>query len=283
MTGRFAQEVKKVKLNPPNLPFISGVTGDWITAGEATSPDYWAAQARATVQFHAGLKRLLRSVAGALLEVGPGHTLSNLARQQMGDGRQQVVLPSLRHAKSPQSDVAFALNTLGKLWLAGVPIDWPGFYAAERRRRVPLPTYPFERQRYWAEAQTEMAYVTGQGAAEAEKELSFQAVHPRPKLSTSYVAPRNEPERVVAEIWQRLLGTQQVGVHDDFFSLGGHSLLATQLVADLRETYEVELPLHKIFEAPTIAQLAIVIEELLIERLENVSDEEAQEFLRTQS
>jgi acyl transferase domain-containing protein len=66
------------------------------------------------------------------------------------------VLPTLRNSCDRQSDVAFLLNTLGQLWLAGVQINWQGFYADERRHRVPLPTYPFERQRYWIEPQKQV-------------------------------------------------------------------------------------------------------------------------------
>jgi acyl carrier protein len=83
------------------------------------------------------------------------------------------------------------------------------------------------------------------------------AIHPRPHLRTDYRAPRNARERGIAEVWQRLLGVEQIGIHDDFFAeLGGHSLLAAQVVAQLRSRYGVELSLRSFFAAPTIAQLA---------------------------
>ncbi len=72
----------------------------------------------------------------------------------------EVVLPSLRHPKEQNSDVAFILNTLGQLWLKGVPINWSEFYQRERRHRVPLPTYPFERQRYWIEPEQRIPLLT---------------------------------------------------------------------------------------------------------------------------
>ncbi len=144
----FAEEVKKVNLKSPKIPFISNVTGTWITAAEAVDPNYWAKHLRETVRFAAGIDELLKQPR-ILLEIGPGRTLSTFAKQHQN--QEQIVLTSMRHPQDLQSDMAVLLNTLGRLWLAGVQIDWSAFYAKERRYRVPLPTYPFERQRYWIE------------------------------------------------------------------------------------------------------------------------------------
>jgi acyl transferase domain-containing protein len=83
------------------------------------------------------------------LEVGPGNTLSTLVKRHPAKSVRQVVLTSLPRAREGQSEQEHVLQVLGQLWLAGVEIDWQGFYAGERRRRLPLPTYPFERQSYW--------------------------------------------------------------------------------------------------------------------------------------
>ncbi|WP_407884225.1 SDR family NAD(P)-dependent oxidoreductase [Scytonema sp. NUACC26] len=149
----FTERVKKVSLNPPQMAYVSNVTGTWITAAEATNPEYWANHLRSTVRFAEGVQQLLNEPEQILLEVGPGRTLSTLVRQHPNQAAQQVVLSSLRHPQDCQSDVAFLLTTLGKLWLAGVQVDWSGFYACEQRHRLPLPTYPFEHQRYWIEPQ----------------------------------------------------------------------------------------------------------------------------------
>ena len=145
----FQARVKQVKLNPPQIPYISNVTGTWITTEEATNPAYWSTHLRQTVRFAQGLQELCKQSDRILLEVGSGRTLSKLAKQHPDKQPQQVVLTSIRHPKEQQSDVRFLLNTLGQLWLAGVQIDWSGFYTHEKRDRAPLPTYPFERQRYW--------------------------------------------------------------------------------------------------------------------------------------
>ena len=147
----FTTKVRKARLNPPQVPYVSNVTGKWITAQEATDPNYWAAHLRQTVRFADGLEELAQGQKGILLEIGPGQTLSTLARQHPAAGARHTVLSSLGSAREKPLDQAHLLNALGRLWLAGVPVNWAGFYAQERRQRLPLPTYPFERKRYWVE------------------------------------------------------------------------------------------------------------------------------------
>ena len=145
----FVEQVRKVSLKPPQIPYISNVTGTWITAAEATDPGYWARHLRQGVRFSDGLQQLLKEPGQIVLEVGPGRTLSTLAKRQPDRAAGHVVLTSVRHADDRPSDEEFLLTTLGKLWLSGFKVDWEKFYADERRGRVPLPTYPFERKRYW--------------------------------------------------------------------------------------------------------------------------------------
>jgi acyl transferase domain-containing protein/MFS family permease/acyl carrier protein len=146
----FTAQVARAKPQPPQIPFISNVSGSWITEGEATDPRYWGRQLRQAVNFAGGLDTLLAEPEQALLEVGPGRTLSTFARQHPAS-RQRAILQSLRHPQEQQPDHALLLTTLGKLWLHGAAIDWAGVYAGQQRRRVPLPSYPFERQRFWIE------------------------------------------------------------------------------------------------------------------------------------
>ena len=142
----FIEHLKHFKLNPPQIPFISNVTGTWITAEDAIDPNYWGRHIRQGVQFSPGISELLNNSQAIFLEVGPGRTLTTLTKQQ-ASGR--VVISSLPHPKDKQSDEEFLLNTLGRLWLNGVWVDWTDFYGEQKRDRIPLPTYPFEHQRYW--------------------------------------------------------------------------------------------------------------------------------------
>ena len=139
-----------IKLNAPRIPYISNVTGTWVTPEQATDPKYWANHLCQPVRFADGIAELWKNGERVLLEVGPGQALGAWALQQAPSGASRVcVLASLRHSYDQQHDIDFLLNALGRLWLAGVRPSWGGFYAPERRCRVALPTYPFERQRYW--------------------------------------------------------------------------------------------------------------------------------------
>ncbi|HEX6290021.1 MAG TPA: amino acid adenylation domain-containing protein [Herpetosiphonaceae bacterium] len=148
---RFVHMLRGMPLQAPEIPFVSNVTGTWITAEEATSPRYWARHLRQTVRFADGVRLLWSEPGRILIEVGPGQSLSSMARQQPKQRKtdQRLALPTLRTSNDPMPDRAMILSTFGKLWLAGVPVDWAALYRDERRQRLALPTYPFERQRYW--------------------------------------------------------------------------------------------------------------------------------------
>ena len=107
------------------------------------------------------------------------------------------------------------------------------------------------------------------------RQLPVPDLSSRPQVAQPYVAPRTLAEEVLAELFGKVLGLQQVGIHDNFFELGGHSLLATQLAIRARDTFQIDLPLRAFFETPSIAGLAVAVEEALIEKLETLSEEEA--------
>ncbi|MBH8561816.1 SDR family NAD(P)-dependent oxidoreductase [Nostoc sp. CENA67] len=155
----FTAELRRIQLQPPTIAFVSNVTGTWITTEQATDPDYWAKHLTSCVRFADGIAQLQQQSGQIFLEVGPGRTLSTLLKQYSQLNEQQIILNCLRHPQEQHSDVTFSLNTLGQLWLAGVEINWSGFYS-EQHLRVPLPTYPFERQRYWIEPQSPVSRVS---------------------------------------------------------------------------------------------------------------------------
>jgi acyl transferase domain-containing protein/thioesterase domain-containing protein len=164
-----------LKLSAPRIPFVSNLTGTWITDAEATNPGYWVRHLRETVRFHDGI-RTLAAGEPVLLEVGPGRTLSSFARQQ--PTKPAAIATTLRHPQEQASDVAFLLGALGRLWACGADLDPAKLFAAEERRRVRLPTYPFERQRYWIEP--DAAAAPKESGAELEK---------RPDVGDWFYAP----------------------------------------------------------------------------------------------
>jgi acyl transferase domain-containing protein len=168
--------VSSLNLHAPQLPFLSNVSGTWITSQQATDPEYWVQHLRRTVRFAEGVQELFRNRKLVLLEVGPGNTLAALAQRHPQKPAEQVVLSSVKHPHDTQPDEAVLLHTLGRLWIAGVKIDWDSFYHGQQRRRLPLPATPFERKRYWIDAPLE----TTQTATVADK---------RPDLADWFYVP----------------------------------------------------------------------------------------------
>jgi phthiocerol/phenolphthiocerol synthesis type-I polyketide synthase E len=149
--AQFADRVRETVPQPPRIPFVSNLTGTWITAEQATDPAYWSQHVRETVRFADGVGELLKEQRQVLIEIGPGQTLMSFARQHPRAGTGRPILQSLRHPQKKENDQALMLTSLGRLWLTGFPVAWEGFYARERRQRVVLPTYPFERKRHWVD------------------------------------------------------------------------------------------------------------------------------------
>ncbi len=143
------EHARSFQRGAPQIPFISNVTGTWLSDEEATDPGYWGRHLRQTVRFADGLRQMLDEEGKVYLEVGPGQTLSALLQMQSAGADGESIISCLPSAKETKADEACIAVALGKLWLQGVQIDWRAYHEHERRLRVPLPTYPFERQRYW--------------------------------------------------------------------------------------------------------------------------------------
>jgi acyl transferase domain-containing protein len=167
--GPFVRRISALELRPPQIPYLSNVTGTWITAAQATDPGYWAQHLRQTVRFADGIRELCAEPDRLLLEVGPGNTLTTLAQRHPERAPGQAVIASLPHAQDRQSALPFALRALGQLWLHGATIDRAGLCSAERRR-VSLPTYPFEGERFWIDPGDFSGVATALGAASAKRQ-----------------------------------------------------------------------------------------------------------------
>jgi acyl transferase domain-containing protein len=288
--AEFEARVRRVALRAPRIPFVSNVTGAWITDADAVDPRYWARQLRSTVRFGEGVAELLRRPDRLLLEVGPGRALAGFARQQQGPDEPKRVWSSLpASGEEETSDLAGLLAALGALWTEGAAIDWNAFRGDEPRSRVPLPTYPFERRRFWVDPAPVEITTAAVSADSADSADSAAPVTPESEPEIEPVlaagpAPEEDSEDDgielrIAEIWQELLGVPHVKPDDDFFALGGDSLLGTQLISRLQELYPVEIPLRRIFEEPTVARLAALVREELVRKLAEMSEEEAQQLV----
>ncbi|MFJ4502678.1 amino acid adenylation domain-containing protein [Streptomyces sp. NPDC088864] len=288
----FAAEVAAVGPQRPGQRYVSCLTGDWITPEEATDPWYWARQLRGTVDFAGSAGLLLEDGCTVLTEVGPGNTLTKLVRTLPG-ARAAAVVPLLPAAPSTASageagtdDMAHLLTGVGMLWQAGAEPDWAALRGepdAGPRPRATLPGYPFTRRRYWVDrpdgaavAPAVQSPVLEQAEPDADGIAGVADVTDErpPNLSAPYRAPGTASEEGIVAIWEQLLGVRPVGVDDNFVELGGHSLLATKVVAAAKRALGVEIPLRRLVNAPTPADVAAIVDELAsADRQAQASDE----------
>ncbi|MBV9108269.1 MAG: acyltransferase domain-containing protein, partial [Gemmatimonadetes bacterium] len=204
--------VARVRLRPPRIPMVSNVSGTWIADAEATDPAYWTRHMLGTVRFAEGVGELLREPGRVLLEVGPGQSLSTFVRQRGGNGETApvAVIPSMRAAFDRRPDQAVLVEALGRLWLAGVKPDWKAFRGAERRRKLHLPAYPWEKQRYWVEAPSAKASAEARAPSADPAEWTYlpdwrrsPAPPPSPKIARVLVLSEDDAGDALAAALRR--------------------------------------------------------------------------------
>ncbi|NLW47675.1 MAG: KR domain-containing protein [Firmicutes bacterium] len=144
----FQNAIRELQRNAPKIPFISAISGHWISDSEALSADYWLAVRKTTSQFTSGLLKITDDETEKIfLQIGR----SSLNSDAMTGLKNALIYRTNNDYQGNESDVSSFFHVLGELWLKGVKIDWQGLYINETRRRIPLPTYPFKRERYWIE------------------------------------------------------------------------------------------------------------------------------------
>jgi amino acid adenylation domain-containing protein len=246
--------VAQAKLSPPRFPYVSTVTGHWMME-EAISPDYWARHAREPVRFHEALQTLFAEESPALLEVGPGTALSNLARQAF-PGPDRLILSSLPDAARETDDCRVMLSAAGALWCRGVALDFPAV-RGRRGRRASLPTYPFQRSRHWIDAPAAVAAPPSvTPAASPEEEIAM----PEPISVSSLAAPATTGlHALIARTIETLSGESLAGAGPDvtFLELGFDSLFLGQLAQRLQAETKVKISFRQLLkDESTIDKLA---------------------------
>jgi amino acid adenylation domain-containing protein len=249
-----------VSLAAPRIPFVSNVTGTWIGDLEARSPAYWARHLCGTVRFADGVATLREEPGWVLVEMGPGQTLGAWAMQHPARGAGHAVLSALRHRDNRVGDPRFALEALGSAWCAGVEVDWAAFSRGERRHRVPLPGYPFERRRYWVDPPPSVAAAgarageeTSAAAAEHTSESDQRGRDPMDQPTAAHAATSPRRRAVLERL--RGLAAELTGIeHDEvrtdvsFFQAGFDSLLLLQAVQAVEARFGARVSLVQLLE-----------------------------------
>nr|MBP8824214.1 amino acid adenylation domain-containing protein [Flavobacteriales bacterium] len=253
MVAPYKNVVEGVKLNAPRIPIVSTVTADWLKDDEATSPDYWSKHLRATVRFAQAVKFAWSDADRVMLEVGPRTTATTLARQQSSDPKKQAAVSSLGDSAGNGIELTPLLKAVGGLWQCGVPIDWEKFYEREERRRLSLPTYAFERIRYWVEP---VDVVSG------EKEVR-EAREAREGSEESAIEANLKPkDQLIAQIKTLLeessgLELAEAGNEETFLEMGLDSLFLTQVATSLSKKFGVKISFRQLNEElPNLDKLA---------------------------
>jgi amino acid adenylation domain-containing protein len=275
----FARHVRGTALHEPRIPFVSTVTGTWIRPEEATSPDYWARHLRETVRFREGAATLLAGGGRTLLEVGPRATLSTLVRRQAKD-RGQTILASLGDGSADQDESAAILQAAGQLWLSGTRLDARAFHVHETRRRVPLPTYPFERKRFWVDPARSAESLPVAPAVAASPAPATPPPSPSPVATLAATSgsaitgaermpgsPSSIRDALVVrlqDLFEEISGVEfgEGDASATFMELGLDSLSLTQVAQQVQKVFKVKVTFRELMESHTsLETLAARLEE----------------------
>lgn len=232
----FAEHFSMIKLHTPKILFISNVTGKYADPEEVITSDYWVKHLHSTVRFTEGINTLLQEKHNVFLELGPGNTLTHLLSFHAKDNAAITVLNTLLN----DEDDSLVYKALAVLWLCGQSINWRSFYADEKRHRVILPTYPFEKKRYWMD--------------DKANEFAVEGV-----VSQNLSVNKDTIIEKIKAVFAEILGVNKIPIDKNIFELGFHSLLVLQLVDKLEKLFDVKISLSNVYEAETVNNLAEMV------------------------
>ena len=262
---QMAERLARIALAPPRIPIVSTVTAAWMTDAEATSPRYWAEHLRKPVRFAPAVAVALAEPRRVLIEIGPRATLSALAKQAVpGKRALPVAVPSL--ADSADRESASITAALGQVWSLGATIDWDGYRADERRRRVPLPLYPFQRQRHWVDAPAASAVAPATLAAPPAVVAPLSVPSPLELPMTTAAPSPARRDRLLASIRgliEEVSGTEvtDADAETPWLDLGLDSLTLTQLALAVTRAHGVKVTFRQVMESfSTMASLVAMLD-----------------------
>ncbi|RQT16294.1 non-ribosomal peptide synthetase/type I polyketide synthase [Burkholderia contaminans] len=251
--ARVQAHAASMTLRAPRIPMISNLDGTLLDAQRATDPAYWAAHVLGTVRFSAGVRTLAALGDALWVEIGPRDVLAALVRAHRC-APADAVLASFTE-RAPRT-MATLLAGYGRLWAKGARLTRRDAYAGERRKRLPLPGYPFERTRHWLPARQGGPIERTQPQAPAVAPVAAPVAVDTPRAAA---VETDDVRHALTRIWTECLGHERITPTDDFFALGGDSLLAGRVLVRIHERLNAELTLEAFFSAPTIDGLACAI------------------------
>jgi acyl transferase domain-containing protein len=266
IAGRFAEVIGTVPRERPTVPVLSDTTGSWADPEKIRTVEYWVRHLRRTVRFGEVLDVLLSTPDRVLVDVGPGRTLATLARQHPRYDGKQAVVHLAPHPAEQVSETVVLLTGVGEVWTRGARPDFAALHGHRPRRRIPLPTYPFDKRHHLVPPPP------GSGAGDrptAAAPCSTPAVFgpapavPRPDAGAARPVPpasgRPSVLDTVLTAFAQALGYPDIDPEDNFFDLGGDSLTATKLAAWAATTFHVPLAASDVLRSQTAAALVSLL------------------------
>jgi malonyl CoA-acyl carrier protein transacylase/acyl carrier protein len=246
----FTRRVAKVKLSSPQIPLVSNVTGNWMTPTQATDPNYWSNHVRSLVNFAGGIECFLNNPDQILLEVRPGRTLSTFVKRHPLFKATQVVLNSVRHPQETESDIRLCKKTLGQLWVNGVAVNWDCVYQEQLCDRIPLPTYPFQRQRYWVEPNKTTQTTQSPNLAIDSDFSSNSKPEMTPQTSNLAYSPTPNLMTDIKEIFAEISGLNPAALDESatFLEMGFDSLTLAQIAQALEKRFKLKLTFRQLIQ-----------------------------------
>ncbi|OMD74247.1 MULTISPECIES: non-ribosomal peptide synthetase [Paenibacillus] len=260
------QNLMKTELK---TPIFSVDLGRWI--GKNTSaPDYWDRFSNETQDSVLSLKEiegLFNSPNHLFLEIGSNQSLlTTLPKVHLQGYNPQIIGIHSSNAGERETIISRILSVLGELWLSGVTVLWSQLNLEGERRRIALPSYPFEHQRFWIDIVKEHKPI--------EKDILEEVA------AAKYSSPEPEGEvdlqlkiqEIVIKVWKEVVGSTTIQTEDDFFEIGGDSLMASRVISRIKEIFPIELPLGTLFTFSQLRDFAHQIEERVVAKISEMQE-----------
>lgn len=248
----FYETAKQVTFNPAKIKVASTLNGEVIHIGQSISAEYLTNQIRRPVRFKDAVASILELAHHTFVEVGPGITLKTFIKRTDHQINVVNLLPTVNSKVSSQYTL---LSGLGNIWSWGIMVNWKTLFAVDERNFVSLPTYQFNKKKYWIQSaeQTEQKTETIYKGADVLSENKDTS-------NISKVDFLSEKQRALLKIFSSVLGVEDIRLTDNFFEMGGHSLLATRILSRINKEFSCEIHIKEFMEYPTIKALSDRIE-----------------------
>ncbi len=283
----FADFISQFDLQAPNLPILSTVTGEWMTAEQATDPHYWAEHLRQPVRFSDAVTRIWdEDPTRILIELGPRNTLATLSKQHASDPKNQLAIATLSNNADDMAEWHAMLSAVAQLWLAGADIQWnllssDGKPRTKNSPTIGLPTYAFQRKRYFVEPglsvlenQSDVNSIPDTASIEC---CAGPASTPQPNALSPEIKSMSRIQNIVTALEGVFENTSGFDLTEfdgetTFFEMGLDSLVLTQTATALNKEMNADVTFRQLLEeTPTVNSLASWLDNRLPAEMYSVS------------